>query len=373
MTANTSSPTELDRAERRAQITVAIVIGQLLLLGLPVVLFAAPAKPGTALLTALAATATGLVLGFLFGIPRGLSGDNNAPTGTSYEGGAGTNAAGTSAHQPRRLGNASLEQVADWLTKLLIGAGLTQLGPLKDHLQSLARQVSESVSPPNDPASPMFGLALIGYFGCMGFLGGYLATRLLLARLLVREELAVDQLTLELVRKAGREEGRRQMEEVTGGNQARISQAEAEATRAAGADATLRQRLEAAKLCDPGLPPTVWDDPQKGRFGGQATTAERFVTANVKPVPGTDEEWFDLVLTVAGKPGAPALESPVKFFLHQTINPDNVVVMPRNGTAQLNLRVWGAFTVGAITDEGRTKLELDLSELPGAPAKFRSR
>jgi hypothetical protein len=39
----------------------------------------------------------------------------------------------------------------------------------------------------------------------------------------------------------------------------------------------------------------------------------------------------------------------------------------------LKLTAWGAFTVGVLADEGRTKLELDLSELEDAPEDFRSR
>ncbi len=70
---------------------------------------------------------------------------------------------------------------------------------------------------------------------------------------------------------------------------------------------------------------------------------------------------------------AKPLTAPVRFFLHNTFNPDKVVVVPKQGRAELSLCVWGAFTVGAITDGGQTKLELDLAKLPGAPAKFRER
>ena len=67
------------------------------------------------------------------------------------------------------------------------------------------------------------------------------------------------------------------------------------------------------------------------------------------------------------------LTSPVKFFLHDTFNPDTICVVPRQGVAQLDLRAVGAFTVGAITDGGNTSLELDLEFLEGAPEKFRAR
>ena len=38
-----------------------------------------------------------------------------------------------------------------------------------------------------------------------------------------------------------------------------------------------------------------------------------------------------------------------------------------------DLVAWGAFTVGARTDDGKTRLELNLATLESAPTRFRSR
>ena len=64
----------------------------------------------------------------------------------------------------------------------------------------------------------------------------------------------------------------------------------------------------------------------------------------------------------------------VQFFLHDTFrNQRPVVTVGSDGVAELKLRAWGAFTVGALADEGQTKLELNLEELETAPQEFRDR
>jgi len=64
----------------------------------------------------------------------------------------------------------------------------------------------------------------------------------------------------------------------------------------------------------------------------------------------------------------------VQFFLHDTFKNDRpIVTVGPNGAAELKLTAWGAFTVGAIADDGRTKLELDLQTLEDAPVEFRGR
>ena len=39
----------------------------------------------------------------------------------------------------------------------------------------------------------------------------------------------------------------------------------------------------------------------------------------------------------------------------------------------LHVVAWGAFTVGAVADEGSTRLELDLTSVPGASSTFYER
>ena len=69
-----------------------------------------------------AAVMVASVLGLIFGVPRARE-DSGAPT------------------TERFLANSNLEQISDWLTKVLVGAGLVQLGALAGGL-SAARGVS---------------------------------------------------------------------------------------------------------------------------------------------------------------------------------------------------------------------------------------
>ncbi|HYR27029.1 MAG TPA: pYEATS domain-containing protein, partial [Thermoanaerobaculia bacterium] len=95
--------------------------------------------------------------------------------------------------------------------------------------------------------------------------------------------------------------------------------------------------------------------------------------ATVTRIQGA-EDYFRIALTVRSTNPADPLRDAVQFFLHPTFrNPRPIVNVGPNGMAELHLTAWGAFTVGAITDNGKTKLELDLSELASAPEEFKNR
>ncbi len=68
-----------------------------------------------------------------------------------------------------------MEQISDWFTKLLVGAGLVELKSLPHHLHSAADYVAAGIG---TPASSSFAAAVIIYFCVEGFLGGYLGTRM---------------------------------------------------------------------------------------------------------------------------------------------------------------------------------------------------
>jgi hypothetical protein len=120
---------------------------------------------------------------------------------------------------------------------------------------------------------------------------------------------------------------------------------------------------------EPPLPAINVDDPQKGQWGGLSETGGRQITVSV-----TDQGngWFSVDLTVAQVDGPP-LVGEVEFHLHPSFHPSIVRVPVRDGQATLKCPAWGAFTVGASADEGRTRLELDLAQLTDAPELFRGR
>jgi hypothetical protein len=125
-------------------------------------------------------------------------------------------------------------------------------------------------------------------------------------------------------------------------------------------------RIEAAVLLN--RPEVVEDDPQKGQWGGLSSSGTRTLEAKVRAV---DSDWYRIHLTVRTNRGKKKLTGPVHFHLHDSF-PDPVrTVVAKDGKATLTLVSYGAFTVGVDADAGRTKLELDLSEVKSAPRRFR--
>jgi ABC-type amino acid transport system permease subunit len=109
------------------------------------------------LAVAVAAFAVGAIIGFLFGIPRQLQRDGPDPVG-----GGGL------------IVNTNLEQISDWLTKIIVGVGLVQIGSLTSGLSSLADDVPLA----GHDSDQAFALALIVYALVDGFIVGYVWTRL---------------------------------------------------------------------------------------------------------------------------------------------------------------------------------------------------
>jgi hypothetical protein len=130
---------------------------------------------GGGLMIAIAALTVGVCLGFLFGIPRTLQGNAAPPPPTPP--GAGAAAA------PHLGVNTNLEQISDWLTKIIIGLGLINLEKFPAKVRSLITQIAPTVG-----GQYGFALAIVLGFSICGFMVGYLLTRLYLAGAFVRAE-----------------------------------------------------------------------------------------------------------------------------------------------------------------------------------------
>ena len=78
-----------------------------------------------------AALAAGMLIGFLFGVPRTSTEAGEKAAQTSEQ-------AGAIQHRPSN----SLEQVSDWLTKILFGVGLVEVRQLADALARMGRFIS---------------------------------------------------------------------------------------------------------------------------------------------------------------------------------------------------------------------------------------
>lgn len=146
----------------------------------------------TALLWSVANLALGALLGFLFGIPRVLQGNPQIPSGLSVgEVDERDNEANSRTY--RLLVNTNLEQISDWLTKIIVGVGLVQLTQLPERLDEYAAYVAQGIG--GTAATPEFAAAMIIYFLVFGFLGGYLLTRVYLTVAFSRADIAAQTVT----------------------------------------------------------------------------------------------------------------------------------------------------------------------------------
>lgn len=113
---------------------------------------------GYGALLGVASLAVGGLLGFLFGIPRTIQSEDKPKD------------------EYRQVVNTNLEQISDWLTKILVGVGLTQLNNLPLKMWALADRLKSGL---NDNQA-ITTCVVLNFLVC-GFFAGYLLTRLFLA------------------------------------------------------------------------------------------------------------------------------------------------------------------------------------------------
>lgn len=127
------------------------------------------------LLTATAAFAVGAILGFLFGIPRSVSAAPATSTtvATSQTSGDGKSTAAEISAQ-HFAANTNLEQISDWLTKILVGVGLVQIHQVSGAIEDLAEGLAPGLGTQGYPVA----VTLLISFAITGFVSAYLFTRL---------------------------------------------------------------------------------------------------------------------------------------------------------------------------------------------------
>ena len=118
-------------------------------------------------------------------------------------------------------------------------------------------------------------------------------------------------------------------------------------------------------------PVTVPEDPQKNRFGGLPFRNNRTLKAKVKE--SAIPNFYDVQIWVESTdPEHNPLKSDCVFYIHDSFRPSVYTVSPTDNIAKSeDILSYGAFTVGVVTDNGNTLLELDLSEDKEFPKQFR--
>jgi tetratricopeptide (TPR) repeat protein len=113
----------------------------------------------------------GGLIGFLFAIPR-----------ASTNGGAGGRPQALRAYYQQ---NSNLEQISDWLTKILVGASLTQVSVIREAMRGAALAIVASTG---TLVGEAVAWALMIHFAAAGFFAGYLFTALFLGGALSRAQ-----------------------------------------------------------------------------------------------------------------------------------------------------------------------------------------
>ncbi|GAB4016937.1 hypothetical protein GCM10028808_47010 [Spirosoma migulaei] len=336
---------------------------------------------GILLIIAGAAYIFGYLLGFLFGIPRSVK--FNKP-----------NSSGDDPKEEKRLfdDNTNLEEISDWLTKIIIGLTLVEFREIQRLLDIAAINISGVFSEwryipviknisgsfpemPLFPSMVVFSYALLIFYLGLGFFAGYFWTRTQFVLILIDGRI---------------EERNKIQKQVVAANSGQSSATEnldrylnrSVATANQGQSTTTENKSEllfgesslndlkkkvAAVLVD--TPVIHDDDTQKGRWGGLASLNNRALRASVLP-SAKYSGYFDVTIEVASTSSDSPLIQTVIVLLDKTYPEPEIYLIPINNKATVTVVAYEAFTVAALCDNLGTRLELDLQLQKGFPSSF---
>jgi len=127
------------------------------------------------LMFAAASFLVGSLLGFLFGVPRALQRPENKQKSDTQA----TDGQARAKESPYEA-NTNLEQISDWLTKILVGVGLTQLTAIQEKLSKIGDLMAPALG--GFSSSKPFAVSIFVFFLICGFLLTYLWARIYLQR-----------------------------------------------------------------------------------------------------------------------------------------------------------------------------------------------
>jgi len=337
-------------------------------------------------LIAFCCLSAGAIIGFLFGIPH---------------------AATAEAEGIRPSTN--LEQVSDWLTKIIIGVGLVEISKIQARLAKLGDLVNTAVG--GSVVAPQFVVVI---FAVLGFLSAYIWTRLYYGGMQVQAD--VDARKYQEL-----EQRQKATEQLAATNEQRIAATEvvadnlkdnterlkvqntqqedmlkgiAKNSNVARA-VTIAPPVAAPAAADPAVDPLLadwqtklarfmaepaeWNDDPNGRIFGPLPTAAngRKLQVSITLQSTTSKSLF-LKAELLGGDGPP-LQGKVIFLLHPTYSDKRAISVPVEysqgpaGCATYSFYAEGVFTVVAMADDGHTVLGYDLKNLPDASADFLSK
>jgi hypothetical protein len=341
-----------------------------------------------------ATASVGGLLGFLFGIPR-------TTRARTADGSGATDGRRESTATPYEPSN-NLEQVADWLTKILVGVGLVELGTLGTALARIGDQVAKAVNPPPTGTAVVTEVIVIT-FATIGFLASFLWTRIYYGGIQARADSdIVNWVASKLEDQETRIDRADKVAEklasgklVPGGPSVSTpapspasAPGSSTATPASTVAVTAEQEMPTtseteAAVVPADLPESLRAQVDRFLHTGSDRDDDTVVRifgshpseANGRSLSGEITVQYEKALVirlmVERHEGSP-LEKDVTFLLHPTFHArTRTIAVDDDDRAELEIYCTGWFTAGAIADAGATLLEYDLRKLPGAPAWFK--
>ena len=310
------------------------------------------------LLVALVSLVGGALIGFIFGIPRVPEERRSEAPTSSMDG-----------YRP----STSLEQIADWLTKALIGITLVEVENIKKALLWLGTTIAQQSG---EPTAAVAAPVVVLLFAVVGFVPSYIWTRIYYPGLLTWSDVVVQDLRRRLENQKKKTKGVKAFAERNVSDGA-VATPDSETTKAvkttesvvaapSGADSAwspeLRRKVEQFRNA-----PANWDSDPGARFfdGARSSSSTRQLSVEMTNHAGSDLE-LKARLTATG--GAP-LTGAVTFLLHPTYREREKVVKVEGAAAELTFFAAGRFTLVALADNGDV-LTFDLALVPGAPQWF---
>jgi hypothetical protein len=116
---------------------------------------------GSGLFLAGASVLAGALVGFLFGVPRRQEAEAPLPqeSKSSLE---------SAPYRP----NTNLEQISDWLTKIMVGIGLTQIPTIVGFFQELGKNAGPAFG--QTPSGEIIAISIVIHYLLVGFFQGFL-------------------------------------------------------------------------------------------------------------------------------------------------------------------------------------------------------
>jgi hypothetical protein len=280
--------------------------------------------------------------------------------------------------------NTNLEEISDWLTKIIVGITLVQFDKIQLMLKTSANSIARSFSSGGviDQQFYPWAYGMIVFFITCGFVISYLWTRINFALILTVSRKRLNEISSLEAKQAEAENKLEKAEAQLDTVRDKVASTASQENVRKGNEtsfvgeidpnadnrkAVLQTMIDNAK----NKPVIVKDDLQKGRWGGRDINNNKQLYAEVTKSENVPGFYHVLVKVKSTVPGG-VLEGPVAFFVHDSFGfPDNVVIADPDvsGIAAVNLVAYEAFTVGALCYDG-TELELDLNQVKGFPTGF---